>query len=141
MKLHTGCALLLVLVLALASGGGSRSSGEGVPEESTMGRFAIVAYTPKPGKEQQLLVAVRKHLMVLRAEQLVTAKPAHVMRARDGSIVEVFEWRSAKAVQDAHSNPTVQALWAEFGAACDYTPVSKLAEAQEMFAEFEAVEL
>ena len=106
-----------------------------------MGRFVIVAYTPKAGKEQELLAAVKKHLQVLQAEQLVTDRPAYVMRAGDGSIVEVFEWRSTEAVQQAHSNPAVQALWAEFGAACDYTPLTKLAEAQQMFAEFDAVEL
>ena len=106
-----------------------------------MGRFVIVAYTPKPGKEQQLLAAVRKHLRVLRAEQLVTDKPACVMRSAAGTIVEVFEWRSAEAIQSAHGNPAVQALWEEFSAACDYTPLAKLAEASEMFAEFDAVEL
>jgi quinol monooxygenase YgiN len=106
-----------------------------------MGRFVIVAYTPKTGKDQQLLAAVKKHLKVLQAEQLVTEKPAYVMRAGDGTIVEVFEWRSAQAVQEAHNNPAVQGLWAEFGAACEYTPLSKLAEAQQMFAEFDAVQL
>jgi quinol monooxygenase YgiN len=106
-----------------------------------MGRFVIVAYTPKAGKEQELLAAVKKHLQVLQVEELVTDRPAYVMRAGDGSIVEVFEWRSAEAVQKAHSNPAVHALWAEFGAACDYTPLTKLAEAQQMFAEFDAVEL
>ncbi|HEV7518474.1 MAG TPA: hypothetical protein VGR07_19430 [Thermoanaerobaculia bacterium] len=40
-----------------------------------MGRFVIVAYTPKPNKEQELLAAVRKHLQVLAAEGLVTDKP------------------------------------------------------------------
>ena len=105
-----------------------------------MGRFVIVAYTPKAGKEQQLLAAVRKHLQVLQTEQLVTDKPAYVMRAADGTIVEVFEWRSAQAVQQAHSHPAVQALWAEFDAACDYTPLAKLAETQQMFAEFDAVQ-
>jgi len=105
-----------------------------------MGRFVIVAYTPKPGKEQQLLAVVKKHLQVLRAEQLVTDHPASVMRAADGSIVEVFEWRSAQAIEQAHNNPAVQALWEEFGAACDYTPLSSLAETQQMFAEFESVD-
>jgi len=80
-------------------------------------------------------------LQVLRTEQLVTDKPAHVMRAGDGTIVEVFEWRSAESVQRAHSNPAVQALWAEFGAACDYTPLARLAESQQMFAEFDSVPL
>jgi quinol monooxygenase YgiN len=106
-----------------------------------MGRFAIVAYAPKEGKQQHLLAAVRKHLEVLRAEQLVSDKPAYVMRAADGTIVEVFEWRSAEAIQRAHGNTAVQALWAEFGAACDYIPLSRLAETDQLFAEFEAVEL
>lgn len=106
-----------------------------------MGRFVIVAYTPKAGKEQELLAAIRKHLQVLQTEQLVTDKPAYVMRAKDGVIVEVFEWRSAEAIQQAHKNPAVAALWAEFGAACDYTPLANLAETHQMFAEFEAVEL
>ena len=106
-----------------------------------MSRFAIVAYTPKPGKEQQLLAAVRKHGQVLRDEKLVTDTPARVMRAAAGTIVEVFEWRSAEAIKNAHSNPAVQSLWEEFGAACDFTPLATLAEASEMFAEFDAVEL
>lgn len=104
-----------------------------------MGRFVIVAYTPKPGREQQLLAAVKKHLEVLHAEQLVTDKPGYVMRASDGSIVEVFEWLSTEAIKLAHTNPNVQALWAEFGAACDYTPLSRLAESHDLFAEFDAV--
>lgn len=92
-----------------------------------MGRFVIVAYAPKAGKEEQLLAAVRKHLEVLRAA--------------DGTLVEVFEWRSAEAINAAHANPAVQALWADFGAACDYVPLSKLAETHQMFAEFDAVQL
>lgn len=106
-----------------------------------MGRFVIVAYTPKPDKERELLAAVRKHLQVLHAEGLVTERPASVMRAGDGTIVEVFEWRSAEAIHQAHTNPAVQALWAEFGAACDYTPLAKLTESHQMFAEFDAVTL
>lgn len=106
-----------------------------------MGRFVIVAYVPKPGKDQDLLAAVKKHLAVLSAEGLVTDKPAYVMQAADGTIVEVFEWRSAEAIRAAHTNPAVGALWAEFGAACDIAPLSKLAEAQQMFAEFDAVDV
>lgn len=104
-----------------------------------VGRFTIVAYTPKTGKEPELIAAVRKHLDVLRAEQLVTDKPGYVMRAGDGTIVEVFEWRSVESIKQAHTNPAVQALWAEFGLACDYTPLGKLKESQDMFAEFDAV--
>jgi quinol monooxygenase YgiN len=106
-----------------------------------MGRFVIVAYAPKSGKAEQLLAAVRKHLQVLRTENLVTDRPAYMMRAADGTILEVFEWRSAEAIANARSTPVVQALWAEFGAACNYRPLSGIAECQQMFAEFEPVDV
>ena len=106
-----------------------------------MGRIVIVAYKPKAGKEQALAAVVAKHLQVLRAENLVTDQSALVMRAADGTIVEVFEWLSAEAIARAHVSPAVNALWAEFGAACDYVPLATLAEAKQMFAEFESVNL
>ena len=104
-----------------------------------MGRVVIVAYTPKPGRESELLAVVAKHLEVLRAESLVTDRAPYVLRAADGTILEVFEWRSPEAIARAHALPAVQALWAEFGDACEYTPLATLAEAQGMFAEFEPV--
>ena len=42
------------------------------------------------------------------------------MRAVNGSIVEVFEWKSSEASNQAHKNVAVQALWAEFSEVCDY---------------------
>jgi len=104
-----------------------------------MGRFVIAAYRPKEGRAQQLLAAVRAHAGVLRAEGLISDRPAHVMRAADGTVVEVFEWLSTAAIERAHSNPAVQALWAEFGAACDYVPIATVPEAQQIFSEFEAL--
>jgi hypothetical protein len=104
-----------------------------------MGRIVIVAYKPKPGQEQGLVATVEKHLRVLREENLVTDKPAHVMRASDGTILEVFEWLSSEAIARAHANGAVQALWGEFEEVCDYVPLASLSEAQQMFAEFEAV--
>ena len=106
-----------------------------------MGRFVIVAYKPKPHKADQLLAAVKKHVAVLRAENLVSDRAAYVMRAADGTMVEVFEWRDAAAIQEAHKSPAVLALWGEFGEACDFVPLTSLPEAQQMFAEFDAVSL
>lgn len=104
-----------------------------------MGRFVIAAYKSKPGREEELLAIVRKHHGVLRAENLVSGKPPHVMRAGDGTIVEVFEWLSSEAVERAHANASVRALWAEFDAACDYVPIGRLAESQQIFSEFESL--
>ena len=147
MKTWRGTASTMVAVAAVlwtiaAAAPGPIQGNRETPRKGVLvGRFAIVAYTPKTGREQRLIAAVRKHLVVLRAERLVTDNPGYVMRAGDGTIVEVFEWRSAEAVKQAHTNSAVQALWAEFGAACDYTPLSKLKESHDMFAEFDAVSL
>ena len=106
-----------------------------------MGRFVIVAYKPKPGKSEQLNQVVAKHLHVLVTERLVTEKAAYVMRSKDGTLVEVFEWLSAEAIERAHSNPAVLALWSEFSAVCEYVPLAGLSESQQMFAEFDPVVL
>ncbi len=105
-----------------------------------MGRFAIVAYTPKAGMESQTLSVVWKHHDILRAHKLVTDRPAYVMRAAQGAVLEVFEWRSPESVEQAHRTPAVQALWEEFAAVCDFSPLSTLQEAGNMFAEFDSLE-
>ena len=101
-----------------------------------MGRIVIAAYTPKPGQAEALRAVVRKHGPVLRGEGLVTDRPFTVFAATDGTLLELFEWVSASAIDQAHQNPRVQALWAEFGAACEYRPLASLAEAAQLFAEF-----
>ena len=103
-----------------------------------MGRFVIVAYRPKPGRAAALDALVADHLSVLRGEGLATSHPASVMRATDGTVVEVFEWASADAIEKAHSSPAVGALWARFAEACDIVPLASLAEVSAPFAEFDA---
>jgi hypothetical protein len=78
---------------------------------------------------------------VLRTEALITEKAGYVMRAANGTIVEVFEWKSAEAILQAHTHAAVGALWTEFGEACDYTPLAQLPETQQLFAEFDAAHL
>jgi quinol monooxygenase YgiN len=104
-----------------------------------MGRFVIAAFKPKPGREAALQAVVEKHWRTLREQGLVTDRPRYAMQGADGTVVEVFEWRSLQAIEAAHANPAVHALWAEFDGACDYVPLHKLAEAQQLFAEFDAL--
>ena len=101
------------------------------------GVIVIVAYRPKPGKESELLDLVRSRVPTLRKEGLATDRAPIIMRARDGTIVEVSEWRSQKAIDAAHKNPNVLAMWNKFFATCDCVPFKTLAEAEEMFPNFE----
>ena len=97
----------------------------------------IACYRPKPGQDAALMDLVRGHVPALRRLGLVTDRAPYCMHAADGTLVEVFEWASAKAIAAAHENPEVHKMWAAFGAACSYVKLSELAEAQQLFAEFE----
>jgi len=100
------------------------------------GVIVIVAYRPKPGKQTELLDLVRSRVPTLRNEGLVTNRDPTIMRARDGTIIEVSEWKSQEAIDAAHKNPNVLAMWNKFFAICDCVPLNTLAEAKEMFAGF-----
>jgi quinol monooxygenase YgiN len=103
------------------------------------GVVVIVAYRPKPGKENELVDLVRSRVPTLRKGGLVSDRVPTIMRSRDGTIIEVSEWKSREAIDAAHKNPNVLAMWNKFFAICDCIPLNTLAEAKEMFAGFEPV--
>jgi quinol monooxygenase YgiN len=103
------------------------------------GVIAVVAYRPKPGKEKELLELVRARVPTLRKEGLVTDRVPTIMRAKDGTLVEVSEWKSREAIDAAHKNPNVLAMWDKFFALCECVPLQSLAETNDMFAGFEPV--
>ena len=103
------------------------------------GVIVIVAYRPKSGKESETLDLVRSRVPTLHKEALVTERTPIIMRARDGTIIEVSEWKSQEAIDAAHKNPNVLAMWNRFFAVCDCVPVNQLSESAEMFAGFEPV--
>jgi hypothetical protein len=105
-----------------------------------MGQFVIAAYRPKVGKEAELLELVKNHVLILHDEGLVTARPPYVMRAEDGTIVEVFEWKSPEAIEEAHTNQVVLAMWEKFNEACEIETLANLEESKRMFSPFTPVD-
>lgn len=104
-----------------------------------MGSISVACYKPRPGCENALRELVRNHLPPLRAQGLVTERAPIVMRAADGTIIEIFEWVSQEAIAGAHNNPAVLDLWKRFEAACWYETPANLAEFQNMFSHFEPI--
>jgi quinol monooxygenase YgiN len=104
------------------------------------GVCVIVAYRPKLGREHELLKLVRARVPTLLKEGLVTDREPVIMRAKDGTVIEVSEWKSQEAIDAAHKNPNVLAMWEKFYAVCDFIPLKGLAETEEMFAGFEPVD-
>ena len=102
-----------------------------------MGIIVIACYKPKDGKASALKELMKTHLPRLKTEGLVTDRESIIMEAADGTIIEVFEWISSEAIQNAHTNPAVLQMWGEYGEVCDYVPVGSIAEAANLFSSFE----
>lgn len=101
-----------------------------------MGQIVIACYKPKPGKREALKELMKTHVPRLAAEGLVTDRQSIMMEAKDGTIIEVFEWLSAEAIASAHNNPNVLKMWGEYGEVCDYVPLTSVAEVGDLFAGF-----
>jgi quinol monooxygenase YgiN len=100
----------------------------------------IAAYRPKPGKDQALRKLIREHRKTLSAAHLITARPSLVLRARsDGTLLEIFEWTSAKAADEAHQHPAIRAMWNKLSKVADFVPLSAVQEASKAFSHFEAL--
>ena len=70
------------------------------------------------GKESELLELVRRRVPTLRKEELVTDRAPILMRTRDGTIVEVSEWKSREAIEAApQKSERASAMWEQFFAA------------------------
>jgi len=103
------------------------------------GIVCIVAYRPKAGHEGELLDLVRGRVPTLRKEGLVTDRIPVIVRAKDHTIIEVSEWKSQEAIEEAHRNPRVLAMWDKFFAVCDCVPLKTVPESETMFAGFEPI--
>lgn len=106
-----------------------------------MGVMVLALFRPKPGREDDLMACMRDHLPVLRAQGLATDRASTVLRAADGTLIEIFEWVSQAAIDAAHRNPEVGRLWERYAACCDYVTLADLPESREMFPGFELVPL
>ena len=99
-------------------------------------RIVIACYKPHPGQSEALRELIRDHVATVRVQGLVTDRVPITMEARDGTVVEVFEWVSDAAIKSAHDNPAVQAMWQDYAQVCDHMPIGEVPEVAELFSEF-----
>lgn len=102
-----------------------------------MERIVIVAYRPFPGKEADLERLTKEHWKILHKEGLVTDRKPIACRSADGTIIEVFGWKSKEAIEQAHSNAAVRKLWSEYSEVCEYVPLTEVRESAGVFSEFD----
>jgi hypothetical protein len=99
--------------------------------------FAL--YRPHPGKDVELRQLIAQHLPTLRRLELATDRPGVLVRSRNGTYIEIFEWRTAESAGVAHHHPEVAKVWEAMGQVCDMPALESLEEAKLTFPHFEPV--
>lgn len=102
---------------------------------------AIALYRPQPGKEENLLNVVKDHLPILHQENLITARTPLHLQAEDGTVLEIFEWKSSEAKDAAHQSPAVMKVWERFMSVSEMVSLSSLEEANQPFPNFKPITL
>ncbi|EFM08450.1 conserved hypothetical protein [Paenibacillus curdlanolyticus YK9] len=103
--------------------------------------FAIALYRPNPGKENELRAIVKEHEPALRQEGLITEHPLTRLEGADGTIIEMFEWKSAEAMHQAHKSPVIWPIWERMMAVAEMANLASLQEANQPFPNFKRLEL
>lgn len=105
-----------------------------------MSEVVIAVYRPlDKGYLGTLKELVRQHNTTLRVEGLVTDRPAVLMQASDGTLLEVFEWKEGAAAK-AHDHPAIQKIWKRMGEIAEFAPLISLPEAEQTFPHFKTVD-
>ena len=101
--------------------------------------FAI--YKPHTNKGNKLKKLLFNHIPILKSNNLITDRPPMLVQSKNGIYIEIFEWKSNNAVEEAHKNSEVQKLWDEMEKVCDFTSLDSIKEAKEYFPQFKPIKL
>jgi hypothetical protein len=99
--------------------------------------FAL--YRPHPGKDAELKALIHRHGPALKKSGLTTERPTLLLKAGDGTYLEIFEWVSSEASRFAHRDPEVGPIWMAMEAVADFVSLDSLAEAKRPFTHFTPV--
>jgi hypothetical protein len=101
--------------------------------------LAFAMYKPHEGKENELMDILKEHVPTLKELGLITDRQTAILKAEDGTIIEVFEWASEEAVEMAHRHPAIGQLWGKMGPIASFPPMKDLPEANKPFPGFEVI--
>src|SRR5215472_17981931 len=102
-------------------------------------QIVFAVYRPNQGKDAELRTLISRHLPALRKLGLVTKRDPLLLRAQDGSYIEIFEWISREAARRAHEHPEIAEIWEQMSVVGSFGKLRDLSEAGREFPHFEPV--
>lgn len=101
-----------------------------------MGIIVIAHYRPHEGQKEAFIDLIREHQKALRASGLITDREFIEMEASDGTLLELFEWKSEEDSRAAHDNSAIQDVWRRMGEIGAFPVANELVEYQAPFSHF-----
>ena len=105
-----------------------------------MTELALAGYRPRAGREDELVQVLREDVATFRARGHVTERPAPLVRTENGELLVVLEWSSEHAVDDAHADAEVMAVWERKAELAEYVAPRELAGSDVPFARWSLVD-
>lgn len=102
--------------------------------------LVIALYRPKDGKHDKLKALVHQHFPTLKEYGLTTDRAPFLGVSTDGTILEIFEWRSQESAKKAHDHPAVAKIWEAMAMVCDFGRLDQLPESKTPFPHFKPFE-
>ena len=102
--------------------------------------IVIALYRPNEGGDEELRALIDEHIPTLRRLELITDRPAILCRSKDGTYLEIFEWRNANSSSRAHEHPEVARIWEAMGEIAAFPALSEVPEAGGRFPHFTPID-
>jgi len=104
-----------------------------------MGMVAIGAYRVHEGREELFLEALRRDIVIMRDEGLISDWPAMILRAGADVFLQVVEWADEDAPARSSDNERVMAIWTKKRTLAEYLSLSQVPGADRLFPSFEEI--
>ncbi len=102
-------------------------------------QVVIALYRPNDGQDEALLELVKEHFPTLRRLELVTDREPILVRSKDGTLIEIFEWADAGSSAIAHQHPELAGVWEAMGKIAEFPALESLEESKGRFPHFEPI--
>lgn len=100
-------------------------------------RLSLSAYRPRVDDRHRLEEHLRQEIAALRSRGHITERPVPICRTEAGEYLVVLEWSTTTAVDDAHADAAILAIWERKAELFEYVGVSELARASVPFAAYD----
>jgi hypothetical protein len=101
----------------------------------------VALYRPSPSKDQELRELIAMHLPTLKRLGLITDRPSLLMKSKNGTYIEIFEWSTGGSAYQAEQHPEVAKIWEAMARIAELPALNSLEEASMGFPQFKPVHL